>query len=979
MLLKLLIVFTLLYPISTIPTISLVNLPLKMPKGSSVINATLTDVNGYKIYFIQELISASGPTIKSKILISGNEDSYSVHYNADSYTGVDSKERLFIQGTNCLLLTYNISWDKTLLDLIFLMGPSILYRLDHSSFVWKSVADKNIRGIMMKGASAKINENLQITFYYKSHLDYQSGIESPSRIEFSGYHPTSRPDKEILILYIDIYSIQHVDAYIENEIYQDLVQNKVQPPTGIGCPHYLSGNKRFPKLQVSHLHFTMDERVQGSTTHRSLSKVNVANLYDFLRIKTSLVGSASEVIYDYRLGVSFTVGTNGSVAVASIDSNTPGFDRGLFSLQNLLMLNDNFKYVGRLDLEHRFGLPVEAWESVQLNVNINGKKVDKAVITQFFVSSHNDDVFRGYTLVSTKISIYDYDQSKKVYTLTEGITRDFMSFQEAQSIESIRSLTEKVNFASSDEKLILNFILECAAPVPANTVCIKHTEERIYWLKRDFLYYILLTKPVSLLRIADIQYRFTDTKIEMEVKFLDLPHLEFIFNSKTMYLSEETFDKMMKTRANNEPECLEKLSRYQQIIKVAIYRPSDSVCGYLSNPDDLKEDTKHGQSCSVYLFPMNNLRRVKEELTLDQIHDAFLRYVGVNFVVDDGDSPMRFKISDVIDVTKKETGSNDDIASRIRHNAKLKIDYQFTLSVPDAKTFADCYRNCHESDQVPCITFSFCNTDGVIDCRVSSLQASDVASLDQSIETDLKCEIYSISVLDNYSKKSNRKFKTQQSTAVEQDSVHSCAKACHVSSDCISFQYCDGSCTLGDFLYTDEATQYDEECMIYTPKVSKRYQKTGNQIVSDVMITKSQLTLDQCASLCYELSDGEETGCKSFNYCPKSRTESSCSLTHFSVKSPYTKTTDGVYCSNYELKVESNGKKRKESSSTEVIAGTSGSSAFGIIMLFLFVGASLGFIAPFAYSKVKHMHDASKTNEDFTRERQQNEQQDETT
>ncbi|XP_025017416.1 uncharacterized protein LOC112539263 [Tetranychus urticae] len=98
MLLKLLIVFTLFYPISTIPTISLVNLPLKIPKGSSVINATLTDVNGYKIYFIQELISASGPTIKGKILISGDEDSYSVHYNADSYTGVDSKERLFIQG-----------------------------------------------------------------------------------------------------------------------------------------------------------------------------------------------------------------------------------------------------------------------------------------------------------------------------------------------------------------------------------------------------------------------------------------------------------------------------------------------------------------------------------------------------------------------------------------------------------------------------------------------------------------------------------------------------------------------------------------------------------------------------------------------------------------------------------------------------------------------------------------------------------------
>uniref|UniRef100_T1L681 Apple domain-containing protein n=2 Tax=Tetranychus urticae TaxID=32264 RepID=T1L681_TETUR len=174
--------------------------------------------------------------------------------------------------------------------------------------------------------------------------------------------------------------------------------------------------------------------------------------------------------------------------------------------------------------------------------------------------------------------------------------------------------------------------------------------------------------------------------------------------------------------------------------------------------------------------------------------------------------------------------------------------------------------------------------------------------------------------------------------------------------------------------HTDNAaTEYDEECMIYTHKVSERYQRTGNKIVSDVMHTETKLTLDQCASLCYEVSDGDETGCKSFNYCPKSRKESSCSSTHFSVKSPDTKTTDGSHCSNYELK-ESNGKKRKESSSTKVIKGTSGSGAFGIIMLFLFVGIGLGFIAPFAYSKVKQIHEASKASGGFTWKRHQDEQ-----
>uniref|UniRef100_T1KP64 Apple domain-containing protein n=1 Tax=Tetranychus urticae TaxID=32264 RepID=T1KP64_TETUR len=504
--------------------------------------------------------------------------------------------------------------------------------------------------------------------------------------------------------------------------------------------------------------------------------------------------------------------------------------------------------------------------------------------------------------------------------------------------------------------------------------CIRHAEDRVYLLRGKFLMFLLALEPVSVLRIADIQYSFTDTKVEMEVTFLDLPHLEYIFNSKTMSLSEETFAEMMKTKANNGDECLEKLSKYKNIIKVAIYRPSDGVCGSLNSRTLLKEDAKHGQPCSVYFFPLNNLQRIKQELTLDQVHGAYLQKVGMKFQAFNGKFDTQFEIIDVIDVTKKETGSNDDITYQIRQNAKLKIDDQFTLAVPDAKTFADCYRNCHDSAQVSCTTFSFCSTDGKIDCRVSSLQVSEMASRGEPIENDPKCGIYSMSVLDNYSRKSNRKFKTQQSTAIEQDSVHSCAKACHTSSECKSFQYCYGYCSFGDSLYTDEATEYDEECMIYTPKVSERYQKTGNKIVSDVMMTETKLTLDQCASFCYELSDGDEMGCKSFNYCPKSRTESSCSLTHFSVKSPYTNTTDGGHCSNYELKVESNGKKSAERGSNKVVKGTSKLAAFGIIMMFVFVGALLGFMAPFAYSKIKRMHDASKVNYDFTWKRQ-NEQQ----
>uniref|UniRef100_T1JXR6 Apple domain-containing protein n=1 Tax=Tetranychus urticae TaxID=32264 RepID=T1JXR6_TETUR len=823
----------------------------------------------------------------------------------------------------------------------------------------------------MMSATSEINERLKITYYYKHNLDDETGIKNPKRIEINGYDSSPFASKENIIL----------DIYVQNENTVDQLQNQVQPLPGIGCPHYLSGNKDLPALRIYHLHYTMHEHIQGSTVSQSFSEIHAAQFYDYLSLKATLLGVTTETINDYRFGVSFLIESDGVYKALTVDSDAPGVNmHSSFTLASLFMLDGSFKYLGKLNLlrtrwEHRSGVPVEVWESVQFNVNINGKKVDKAVITQYFAQSQHEDIFWDYSLVSTKISIYDYDQSKKVYTWKDGITRDYMNLQEVRSVESIRSLTEKVKYSNSDGKLILDFILECDASDqdfdPAYGSCIKHTENRVNWLKGDFLYYVLLARPVSILRISDIQYRFTDTKVQMEVTFVNLPLMQYIFHSKFMSVSQETLAKMKTTKADSEVECLRKLSSYQETIKVVIYM--DLVCGYLNNLEDLKEDLKLGKSASVYQFPLHNLHRIKQELSLDQIHDAYLQDVGQTFELFDGDMPVPFKIIDVIDVTKEGTAPYDDIASQLRGDVKLKIDDQSTLTVLNAKNFADCYQNCHNSEQVPCNTFSFCNTDteGLIDCRVSSLQSSDIINRELHIEHVMDCSVFSINILNDYSIVFNRKFKTQHSTGVQTD-PHSCAESCHASSDCISFQYCGGSCSFGG-LFTDTDTQYDEECTIYFPKAAEKYQKTGNKIVLDVISTETKLTLDQCASLCHRWSDGD-TRCQSFNYCPKSRSESSCSLTQFSVKSPDTKTSDGGQCSNYELKVESNGKKQKESSSTEEVKGTTGSGAFGIIILFLFVGAALGFTTPFAYAKVKQMREASKVNIDFTWKRQIDEQ-----
>ncbi|XP_025017414.1 uncharacterized protein LOC112539261 [Tetranychus urticae] len=212
---KMFILSTAVILLSTIKTgsaIDLVNLPLSIPSRSVNINATLTDINAGTKCFIQESIS-SGASIKGRVVISGEKDSYNIYYNTDY-----NKDRLIIHGTNCLPFTFKSNWNQTLpgidkpvMNLVLLMGPSILYRLVHSSIVWTSAADKNIRGTMMKGVTTDINGRLKITYYYKKHFDDGSGIKHPSRIEFSGYDPysTSISHNENLIL----------DIYLQSENY----------------------------------------------------------------------------------------------------------------------------------------------------------------------------------------------------------------------------------------------------------------------------------------------------------------------------------------------------------------------------------------------------------------------------------------------------------------------------------------------------------------------------------------------------------------------------------------------------------------------------------------------------------------------------------------------------------------------------------------------------------------------------------------
>uniref|UniRef100_T1L177 Uncharacterized protein n=1 Tax=Tetranychus urticae TaxID=32264 RepID=T1L177_TETUR len=333
-------------------------------------------------------ISASDSPIKGKIVISVGKDSYSVFYNTASNF---NKDRLVIHDKNCLPFTYENNWHKTLpgidkpvTNLILLMGPSILYRLDHSSLVWKSVEDKIIRGTMMKGATTLINVRLRITYYYKKHFDDDYGIQNPSQIVFKGKDPSSTS--------MDYYEHLILGIYLQNESNHDNLANGVKPLPGIECPYYLStGDPPFPQLKPNYVRFSMYEYIKGSITTQTFSEV-------IQHITNNVLGVTTEAIYDYNLGLSYLFQKGGTCSILFVDANSPGISsNGHFYLDDLFLefrnaTTKDFE-LGELSLdepkssEHRSGYPVDAWETTKYAVNINGKRVEKAVISQYFAES----------------------------------------------------------------------------------------------------------------------------------------------------------------------------------------------------------------------------------------------------------------------------------------------------------------------------------------------------------------------------------------------------------------------------------------------------------------------------------------------------------------------------------------------------------------------------------------------------------------
>ncbi|XP_053208432.1 uncharacterized protein LOC128392427 [Panonychus citri] len=299
-------------------------------------------------------------------------------------------------GTDCLLYKFKPSDEfklltgvtKRLTSMLIAMGPSILYRLRHNSIYWKEAADENVRGTMMKSLRANINNKLNITCYYKSNLDQESGLQAPSRITFSGSDPSSVLflTKENLIL--DIFS-QGMDST------KDLSRT-VKPLPGVGCSAFYGNSVPTPTMNSHLVHLILSETITSSTTTKTVSEIYANDRLKLVRIQKP--NSKSEALYDYSLGLVYQFQEGESCKVSPVKRGSIGLSQetGQFHLTRLFLLDGNYKYLGKMYLENRPEFAAKVWESISYNSTVNSDKYDKVVTTQYFTETVDNYGFDGH-------------------------------------------------------------------------------------------------------------------------------------------------------------------------------------------------------------------------------------------------------------------------------------------------------------------------------------------------------------------------------------------------------------------------------------------------------------------------------------------------------------------------------------------------------------------------------------------------------
>uniref|UniRef100_T1JTQ3 Apple domain-containing protein n=1 Tax=Tetranychus urticae TaxID=32264 RepID=T1JTQ3_TETUR len=413
---------------------------------------------------------------------------------------------------------------------------------------------------------------------------------------------------------------------------------------------------------------------------------------------------------------------------------------------------------------------------------------------------------------------------------------------------------------------------------------------------------IVNTGTISASRIVNIDVFFNQNETTAYVTFNNLPPLKNVFRNESISVAKKVLKKSLEVSVGSSDECLHLYTKRATTFEGVAFC-ENKICASIDKINDLVEDKVDGYDCEIFYVPLKNLNRYDRELSSDAIQSGLISR-GLSFSLYNGASLAQYTIASITKVSNEI----EKLFSPLYTGYKLPGTNIKVQLVREAKIWV----------------IAIMLVPSLMDVKHS--------------QRDL---------VHNYNPIFNRRYKDSGSIVADTH-LDNCALLCHQSSECYSFQFCQGQCSFAG-IYTDSATEYHQNCSVYIPKVSDKFIYTGHKIVSETHHTELNLTMDQCAALCDAWKAGNEP-CLSFNYCPEGKTESVCSLSKSSAKNPSTRSVVSEKCTNYEYK---DAEKLDSNPKMDQVKGTSGEAALGIITLFMMVGLVAGITTPIAYRKIK--------------------------
>uniref|UniRef100_T1K276 Apple domain-containing protein n=1 Tax=Tetranychus urticae TaxID=32264 RepID=T1K276_TETUR len=753
----------------------------------------------------------------------------------------------------------------------------------------------------------------------------------------------------------------HFVLDINKQYLTDQELDKIVPPTpGIGCPIYLTHGlpKQFsavPLITKNQIHFISIER--GSEKSVTMNEIFGDETNQIASLKTRNQGGESTTIIDYTLGIVYSLIGDHICTIQPADLSTLGIsvDDRRFGLAALLGTNILYKYLGQVFYKKRTGFQVDVWEAVEFGKTIDKKKYDKIVTTQYFVPTYAKESMFGYIPVGTVTNFYNQVSSSH-YQLTESKYKEYHDFGlEIADAEYESRFQVNRCYPKPESRKTLAFHFTCK-----DDYCDPNANEKYYEILDRIKGAIIRQDSISSSRISNIDLEFSankDSEIIAYITFLEAPTIEYSFKSKEFYLTKSLIQKSRNFYAENDEDCFKKNANVADKFEAIAYCAGTKTCVRITSINDIEENWDHGSFCRVTYIPLRNFKRFNHELPLDKIQDSLgSSKISFNYIT--GLKSMQYQLSQIIETIsrKQENGEDLRLFYPVYRQYKLIDNRDHVLVSSEVKNLGDCARSCLHSVDNKCATFAFCTYPDRMECLTSTIPSLNMSDQQQSF--DASCSIYSVNNLKDYIKIPNRKFISASTIQTLSPKSH-CASLCSSNEQCKSFQFCfdDYSCIFNG-PYTDSASQYSTTCDIYIPDVTQKYSFTGKKIVSETFHTELNLTLNQCAALCHDWNTIDEI-CQSFNYCPKSKTESSCNLSKYSVKDSAAETTESNICHNYIKTEDRNVKKQPY----KAVKDSNNLNVFVFIVLFFALGLMTGFGTPFIYTKIKSLISPSQGDE----------------